>query len=346
MVLTSDTTATAASTRCELIGNLPCSAVAAGKLFLPEWFVLEAVGSFLVPCLYRHCTVFDLGANLGFVTAYMASLGAHVTAIEPQPNLASALQRTVVNNCWQQRVHVHNAFISLSAKDKGKQRTENFNAVWNVASAHGGGTKASHNFTSPYFMLTKALISAKHVDFIKLDIDSIEAQVVNKLYHLVNTHRFNFTTLIFEVNVGAKDAIWLLAEAFLGFQRLGYNIYKFNQHEQRHWFDARGVDLYASGPKAYADSPFVEERFSQRFMRHLLWYRPETRRRRWERHLYDGMQKRAKELHKPFYEFTNSFLITREELLEPIPMETFSVEHPSAEGMAYHRGKNERSATK
>jgi len=334
------TTSKDESNTCELIGNHSCDAVAKGELFLPEWFVREAVASFLVPCLYRHCLAFDIGANIGFVTSYMASLGASVTAIEPQPVLAAALQRTIENNCWQGRVQVHNAFISVDPNDKGKVRTEKTSALWNIATAHGDAKQDHSIFASPYYFLPEALLQAGHVDFIKLDIDSIEPVVVHKLYRLLSRKDFTFTTLIFEVNLAynSGEGFSLVANAFRGFQiEFGYDIYKFNQHEQRHWFDSRGVDIYASGPHAYADSPFVEERFSQRFMRHLLWFRPQTSVKKWARNLQAGLMKRERELGKPHWTFTNSFLVTRERLMEPIRMEGYASQHPSAEGLAYHR---------
>ena len=322
MVLTSDKDPAAESSKCELIGKRDCNHVAQGKLFLPEWFVREAISSFLVPCLYRHCVAFDIGANLGFVTAYMASLGAHVTAIEPQPPMVSALRRTLENNCWQERVKVHNAFVSVHQRDIGKSRTENSSNLWSV----DRDRHEMSSFERPYLYLPEVFINARHADFIKLDIDSIEATVVHSLYKLVVSKKFTFNTLIFEVNLASEKGRGFVqvAEAFCGFQNdLGYDIYKLNQHEHRHWFDSKGVDGYSTkSAKAYSDSPFVEERFSQRFMRFLLWFKPQPEVKQWRENLLFGLEQRSKQIGVPFWHFTNSFLVTREQLLEPTNVES------------------------
>ena len=79
----------------------------------PEAHVAAAIASFLSGCHRRQpgrpCRALDLGANNGWFTAYMLQLGALVVSIEPQPDLARAVQETVTLNCWAERATVVNA---------------------------------------------------------------------------------------------------------------------------------------------------------------------------------------------------------------------------------------------
>ena len=77
-----------------------------------ERHTTEALAAFLSGCARpgRTCHAADFGANNGWMTSYMLSLGAHVVSIEPQPDLAAAVNETALLNCWSDRSTVHNAF--------------------------------------------------------------------------------------------------------------------------------------------------------------------------------------------------------------------------------------------
>ena len=68
-----------------------------------ERHVHEVITSFLFGCasrpVNRPCLAADLGANNGWMTAFMLSLGAHVVSVEPQSDLAKAASETAILNC-------------------------------------------------------------------------------------------------------------------------------------------------------------------------------------------------------------------------------------------------------
>ena len=79
----------------------------------PESHVLEAIASFLSHCqlrgVHRPCRSLDLGANNGWMSAYMMQLGSRVVSVEPAADLARALNETAVVNCWVDRLILYNA---------------------------------------------------------------------------------------------------------------------------------------------------------------------------------------------------------------------------------------------
>lgn len=84
-----------------------------------ERHTTEVLASFLSDCTMRGtddvCHAADLGANNGWMTAYMLSLGAHVVSVEPQPDLAQAVRETAILNCWANKSIVFNSFACASA---------------------------------------------------------------------------------------------------------------------------------------------------------------------------------------------------------------------------------------
>ena len=79
----------------------------------PEPHVLEAIASFLSHCqrrpAHRRCRSLDLGANNGWMSAYMMQLGSHVVSVEPASDFARALNETAAVDCWADRLMVYNA---------------------------------------------------------------------------------------------------------------------------------------------------------------------------------------------------------------------------------------------
>lgn len=71
--------------------------------------VTAVLASFLSGCHRRTCRAVDLGANAGLVTSTMLWLGATVVSVEPQQDLAKAINATAQLNCWSHRSIVLNA---------------------------------------------------------------------------------------------------------------------------------------------------------------------------------------------------------------------------------------------
>jgi hypothetical protein len=79
----------------------------------PERHIREFIASSLADCarrpLDRPCRSLDLGANNGWMTAYMLQLGSHVLSVEPAVDFAWAIRQTARLNCWTSRLRVVNA---------------------------------------------------------------------------------------------------------------------------------------------------------------------------------------------------------------------------------------------
>lgn len=73
----------------------------------------EAVASVLLGRCSGGCRALDIGANNGWLALRMAALGANVTAVEPQVDLARALQESGELNCWGDRLRVHAAYVEV-----------------------------------------------------------------------------------------------------------------------------------------------------------------------------------------------------------------------------------------
>ncbi|CAD7929625.1 unnamed protein product [Amoebophrya sp. A120] len=125
-----------------------CEEWSAGKAFEFDPHNREAMASVLHDCFYRlyessraeaeaagaggstvtrstslaptPCRVVDVGSNVGMATGLAASLGAQVLAFEPQSDLTTALEKTVVvNPGWQDRVRVFSGFATFDREKKG-----------------------------------------------------------------------------------------------------------------------------------------------------------------------------------------------------------------------------------
>ena len=97
-----------------------CSRFSSGRDFEPEYHVKEAVASFLTGCHLRACPTIDLGANNGWVSSYMLSLGAPVLSVEPQADFAAALRDSAALNCWAGRSAVFNGFATHKPRAQGR----------------------------------------------------------------------------------------------------------------------------------------------------------------------------------------------------------------------------------
>ena len=82
---------------CDLLWNggtsAPCAAFGNSRAYEPDPHVREAIASVLHHCSNVDCISLDLGANIGSLTAYMAATGSRVLAMEPQLDLAQAIEK-------------------------------------------------------------------------------------------------------------------------------------------------------------------------------------------------------------------------------------------------------------
>jgi hypothetical protein len=111
---------------CDLYGNPNvCCQMTDAEDNSIEGHVREAITSVLHGCHRRKCRALDLGANNGWFSIMMLQQGASVIAVEPQADLARAMQETAKLNCVDPRrfrVYTARACAALSKGPRPLQR--------------------------------------------------------------------------------------------------------------------------------------------------------------------------------------------------------------------------------
>ena len=307
---------------CDFYPNNPtfCSRFVEDKEFEPEYHVREVIASFLTECSRRPCFTVDLGANNGWFTALMLSLGAHVTAVEPQSDFAQAIRETGVLNCWSSRLVVHNAYaIAGNASETLRAITQ---GAWRA------GSKLSHNHLTRLnayrahlpkvhsMSLDDVLLTAGrdadaervHVDFIKADADGPEGTWLARIAELIEEGRLNVPTIVVECNGCQAQTLYKLQH------QLGYHVYLLDMHIDQRFLNARGIDVYSKFQKPNAFRPlpeFVSEMYSIRFLRHVYYLADNMSLGQWATATYTGWGRLLTR------KLNNQLLLTREQLLEP-----------------------------
>lgn len=158
-------------------------------------------------CFARHIrpgdTVLDVGANLGYYTLIAAELAGaqgRVIAIEPNPSVYSFLCDTISVNGFSSRVTALNAAIG------GRQREtlapffvpngEPKNGRFLMAGEDARRLSAVGEVFSVRTLHTVPVDSGR-VDFIKIDVEGAELEVLASLAALMETHR---PKIVCEVN--------------------------------------------------------------------------------------------------------------------------------------------------
>ena len=142
------------------------------------------------------------------------------------------------------------------------------------------------------------LLQSRSVDFIKIDIDSFEIDLMRQALDLISQGKINVSTFVVELRGPGFDFLQTL---FLA----GYDAYFLNIHLEDRWIDPKGWDVYSNFTGSFYPAGF-EERFAQRFMRYVIFIRPDVTREDFQR----ISEKRAKT------GGAFEFLITKENLLE------------------------------
>lgn len=287
-----------------------CNAFSRGELEWPESFVIEVLIGILGDCPLRQCHVLDLGGNMGYVNSYAAALGAKVISVEPQFDLASANRATIELNCWQHRVRNLDGMITLRP-DQHDANTEISN-LWRPGMVD---FKKKRETKRLYLGNIVTMFESTHLDFVKIDVDSIDIEILRFLIDWIRQGKITVHSFIIEK--GCHH------EAFVDLQQLGYNIFQLDHHLRARFFDAKGRDVYKyrGAPIPYLEA-IGDEYLCRRGMRQLIKF-PEAN------NLTDATEK-CNSFHKtPFRgnEFPStvtSWLITKESLLQTQVMESWT----------------------
>ena len=229
----------------------------------PEQAVREAIGSFLIGCSRRPaekpCRAIDLGANNGWFSAYMLQLGAHVTAIEPQPDLAHAAMATAKLNCWSERFTIVNAracienehacFRPVSASDCHVGGWREGGGRSQISEESGSNCANLHGLPSTVggVSLRKILLQSPNggsetneLDFVKIDVDGPEGRWFTEMDRLISMRLLVIRTILVE-------ASFIKPSQMRRFQRKhGYTAYRLDAHDSRRFMTRTGWDAYSA----------------------------------------------------------------------------------------------------
>jgi FkbM family methyltransferase len=211
---------------------------------------------------------FDIGAHVGDRTACFRRLGARVVAAEPQPALARFLRRRFGNDpdviLVQRALGARPARVTLHVNEANPTVSTTSSAFLRAAEGAPGWAEQHWTRCLPVRGTTLAALIDRHgaPNFLKIDVEGFEAEVLAGLKRPVAALSFEFTTIQREV---ARAALARLAG-------LGYRCFNASLGESlrfalpapvaaramRGWIDALPIeansgDVYASlTPRALA----------------------------------------------------------------------------------------------
>ena len=241
----------------------------------PERHVREAVVSFLSGCGHRPasraCRAVDLGANNGWFTAMMLQLGATVTSVEPQTDLAWATRKTAELNCWGARSTVHNARACVPPEYGGVRSCfEPVNAStcdvggwrWGsgpsaITKQHGADCARATGLpeTVGGVDLVALLLDTarappgggagpRELDLLKMDADGPEGVWLRLLEQLASEGKLSVGAIIVEGSHLEPTVLRKLDVTH------GYTTYRLDEHDSRRLISRDGWDAY-SPPGTY-----------------------------------------------------------------------------------------------
>lgn len=237
-----------------------------------ERAVREVLTSFLADCRSRPedspCWAADFGANNGWMSMTMLSLGANVISVEPASDFADAINKSAALNCWSHRSIVINAF-ACERKDRGPRSCMRSRKAWTGYRAGGGPPAGLRNRLreTPGVTIGSILLSRGssltataetslslrngrseplHYDLLKLDGDGPEGGWMRAIDNLI-------TKSMLSVDVITVEGNNLAAVTMRRFQRLhGYTIYRLQIGDPRRYIGPTGWD-----ERSPADTPMA-----------------------------------------------------------------------------------------
>lgn len=172
-------------------------------------------------------------------------------------------------------------------------------------------------------------LGSKTIDLIKIDVDSIDMDILDWIVHEMELKKISVMSIIIESYCEPKT--------FFKLQELGFDIYKMDHHLRARFFDARGRDVYKyrGGPIQALDR-VGDEYLCRRGMRMLLKFHTASNINNLESicHDLENMPFSLPNSGKPGAASMGSYLITKHPLLTPSVMESWSKQwKPSTQGV-------------
>lgn len=255
---------------CELFSN--------GVLMQPEVHSRQVISSFLGDChLRKSCSAVDIGANNGWVSGMMLALGVKsLTSVEPQADLADALQQTARLNCWDsahgRSVRVLSNAIGLDASLAGKPITLRCGyRLYHFSKRYRG-----RNCTTTLVPIHEVVREPRY-DLIKIDVDGIDGLLLQWLQQRIKSGQLSVETIFIECSGCDPIVLWSFQ------QELGYHAYLLDNTDERRVLSKEGRDI-ANNFKPIADlDPMLSERYALRFLRHVFYVSRKADKAAWRR---------------------------------------------------------------
>ena len=153
------------------------------------------------PLVREGDLVFDVGAHLGDRSAAFAALGARVVALEPQPRIARWLRRLVGRN---DRIRVRSEAVGRRAGTATLAVSRRYPTVSTLSTAWREGAEAANpgfrgvrwdeSVEVPVVTLDALIEAHGTPGFCKIDVEGLEADVLEGLSHPIRALSFEFVS--------------------------------------------------------------------------------------------------------------------------------------------------------
>lgn len=134
--------------------------------------------------LKKKDIVFDLGANIGFVTEYLAMSGAHVIAFEPNKNAYQELVKFTSNfqniDFYNVAAGIKNRKVKLYLHKNTKQNDNELSQASSLLINKSNVSKEIYDVINEIDFAV-FLQNFKRIELIKIDIEGYEVDLINHL---------------------------------------------------------------------------------------------------------------------------------------------------------------------
>jgi FkbM family methyltransferase len=178
-----------------------------GGRALQQSRLMQKFYSSLLPA---NALVFDVGANVGTMTAIFAALGAKVVAVEPNPDCAKHIERATSRDAvqvLQAAVGEQDGFAELKISDR-KDKMSSLSPAWREAVSKENQDYAgmwNRTLSVPMVTLDSLIRRFGSPSYIKVDVEGYEDQVLSGLSSCPPLLSFEFNRVFLEPAIRALD---------------------------------------------------------------------------------------------------------------------------------------------